>query len=259
MKNITLVLFLFSLFAVNACKEKPEPEPTPVVNMEVKFDGCLLLSQTEDGQLIEYTYSTNHRIIEAKFNNKTTEFKYDNDNRIIEIVNGSNVAELTYSNSQIYPDRIEIRDDDILAQYLVIEQKNMQLTKVKTYNNYDSINAEQVLALVYDNQDSLIQMVVDIYDFASKGYYRFIDARNIETDGNPNPLFQSFATLYMNITNPFAYSKLNIIDADLFILGQPSNFNSSYTYNEDDYPLTADINIPGFVKSLEFTYKCAEK
>jgi hypothetical protein len=162
---------------------------------------------------------------------------------------------MTYTGSNPYPDRIEVRDNGILTQFFKIQQNAGQITKVETFAAGDSSKAQQIMSLNYMN-GKLKQVILDVYDAFSKSYFEFINADSIQTDGKHNPLAQSFATIYMNIDNPFAFSKENITAASLTVLTQPTTFDSEYTYNAKDYALTAVINIPNFVKDLKFTYSC---
>ena len=250
-KLIQYAIICSLILALSACKdEQPDccgPEP-------LTFEGCFLDVLTRGGIKTEFHYNEQMQIVFAVNSGDTTFFEYENE-RISRILFEGTTAELSYYTESRYPNHVISMKDGKVTELLKFDIENDRVVKYESYIGTDTTVAAEILHLDYSG-DALIEIRAEYFDENQNKLIEIVRADNITTDEKINPLAMDFAIMYLNRSNPFSFTLDNITQTDIYAFGNLTSFASSYTYNDKDYTLTSDIDIPGFGSSIDFTYTC---
>lgn len=242
--KISLIL-LVTATAFQACKDK-ENDPEPQAETKT-----YLTAQNEDNVETTYHYDGSTIVMATGESGDTTWFSYSNGKLSKAEDNMGTEAFFTFASGNI-PSKIEVKINGSYDTDYIISSSNDQISKVEIFPHGQTSNPNQRLILTYDN-DELNKLELSIND-GSNNYIPFISADSIVTDGKLNPYQMDFAITYMNFENPFAFNSSNVTDASVTVIGNPTAFATTYTYNSEGFVTIADIDIPGAARYTEFTY-----
>ena len=253
MNSLSKPLVLFALLSLlfYACQEDVTDQPEP----DNTANECVMKTQKEGNVVLTYHYN-NKRLSMATYSfGDTTWFEYDGTGLMNRIKDKYGYAQLNY-NTEGKVALIEKFESGKKTDFYKLEYESGNVSKVNSYIITDSVNAAQVLGITYNASKEMQSLYLDYYEKSISGYLRFLEADSIKTDGRVNPYSKNIGYIYMNLENPFAYGPSNITDGKLEVLGQPTTIATTYNYDQDDYLIEADIDIPNWEKHTFFTYEC---
>ncbi|MFY0645110.1 MAG: hypothetical protein JXR19_11640, partial [Bacteroidia bacterium] len=212
-------------------------------------------TQTEGNVVLTYHYEGKKLTMATYDFGDTTRFEYDAAGLMDRIEDQYGHAELIYNaNKQV--ESIVKYSFGVRSNFYELEYDGKNVSKVKSYSVVDSVNAAQILGITYTPDSEMESLYLDVYESSISDYLRFLEADSLVTDGKINPYSINIGYIYMNLENPFAYGPSNIVDGNLEVLAQPTAIVTNYDYNEHDYPIEVDIDIPSWDKHTFFTYEC---
>lgn len=248
-KILTLLALGASTLFFNACSEVEEPLPPaadPICYMTQE-------SITDDfgTETSSFTWDSDDNLVQSVYEGDTTIFEYSG-GRLARAYDGYEEATIIYDAGNI-PSRINLAYDGIPAGYIILTSDGGNITKVENHE-VEGMNDQvtEVSYITYDGNGNVTAFDVDEYNEDTQMFETFLTATNIVSDGKKNPYAESFAFLYLNIDNPAALGKSNITSASISLQGQTFPYTATYTYNDNDYPLTSAITF--FIGSSNYTY-----
>jgi PBP1b-binding outer membrane lipoprotein LpoB len=238
---------------VSGCSEVDEPtdpqgptETTCYMTQEVSSDDF----ETETTQFV---WNAENQLVTAISDEDTTEFEYRN-GKLVAAYEGASQADLVYDGSNTVPSRINLKEFGRDAGYVLITSSNGSVTKAEFYDDEDVM--VQTVNATYDASNNITAFTVDMYDEEGDSLTTFLKGSNIQNDGKKNPYSESFAFVWLNIDNPVALGASNVTTAQVAIAGQNFPYTATYTYNDNDYPLTSKVAFFLGSTDLTFTYNC---
>lgn len=248
MKILSYTLLICLLITIG-CKE----EESPMVQQD-EYTGCLIKTLKEGDLTTTFEYEGSVLIRAIDNFGDTNAMVYNSQGLLTQIKAKESSANFHYKGDEV--ELIRRFDFGTYSNLYKLSYTDGFVSRVESYLPNDTLRAVQILSLEEDSTGVISSMFLDILDPNSGNYLRFIEAVNIELDGKKNPFNEHIAFVYLNIDNPFAYGPSNVVDATLTVLGFPSTMETNYNYNERDYPLEADIDIPDGDRHMFFTYLC---
>jgi hypothetical protein len=251
-KFLNLILFAgiaAGIVFVSGCSEVDEPDPEPAepvcyMTQEVYKDDF-------ETETTSFEWNSDDQLVKAITGKDTTIFEYSG-GRMNRAYDGFSEAVLIYDAGNI-PSRINIREDGIDVGYTLLTVVNGDITKAE-FHETDGGNDQvtEVAYITYDDSSNVTAFDVDIYDEEQEDFVTFLSGSNIKNDGKKNPYKESFGFIYLNLDNPVALGRSNVTSAQVAISGQNFPYTGTYTYNDNDYPLTSTVTF--FIGNTDLTY-----
>jgi YD repeat-containing protein len=257
LKLFTLLAFGAGIVGLHSCTTETPDDPTPA---EIK---CYLTQEVsiEDSvtTTTNYTWDANDNLTTAVVNSDgfidTTVFEYTG-NVLNTAVSGDETSTFVYAATGELQ-RINNSIDGVDDSYELFTTVGGNITKIEFHNLDSGDVVETVMYLTYDADGNVTAASVDFYDEDTDMYFTLADGSNFTNDGKNNPFALSYALLFMNIDDPYIFGNSNMSTATLTVFGQTGTLTSSYTYNDNDYPLTMEIQQDGSTsESVTCTYNC---
>jgi YD repeat-containing protein len=249
-KLLILIALGAGLVTLNACKEEPLEDPIPTIS-------CYLTSFSEEGDAATYTLDDDNKVVSALTNGETTTFTYDVDGRLATADDGSINAVFVYDGADKMPNRINITAQGQTLAYMLIKSANDNITEIETHfidpNVGDIAYSRNSHTYTGNN---LATIILEQFDLNTQQFVEAGRVENITNDGKTNPLARSLAYFFMNFENPTVLGASNMTGGSVTTDGTTSPLVIQYTYNENDYPLTAAQIVDGDTTNLIFGYSC---
>ncbi len=252
-KSLTVIALGAGLLTLNACKEEVVEEPSVPI--------CYLTQETysdADGSDVSYyEYDSDDNLVLAVYDGDSTIFGYRN-GRLVSANDKFTEATFIYGSGSTFPERINLKEGGIDYGFLIVETTNGNITKVEVHEN-DGTSGDlitEVSYITYDANGNIKSAQLDEWDEDTEEYITYLNIGNITTDDKTNPYSGSIAFFYLNNDNPLVLGVNNILTGDVTLAGTVLPYTSSYTYNDNDYPITSSTVFFIGSNTRTFTYNC---
>jgi hypothetical protein len=258
--NYLLIFVIgFSLFTFQSCKDDDTttttPTPTPVTKT------CYITQEQQvqagDTTTTVYTYNATNQLI------KITETEDGDVSTITLTYVGTKLAGVTGANEQQYTlkytgdllTRIDLNDFGALS-YDIITYTNGKATKSEQFKTVDGKSELALRTTISYSGDNVSSFKLQVTDDNGATFEDLAEIKDPTYDSkndiyNGNLAFRFSADLIIP-----AISKNNMTKATIISLGDSSTEAYTYTYNDNNYPMTESSTSDGVVTKTTYTYNC---
>ncbi len=269
MRNSFKTMLILALGAgmatLSSCTEDEGNDPDPVAPVIVCYPTTITTVDDEDDtETTKYEYNDENQLIKSTYafdgGQDITTFTYT-DGKLATATSGDEVSTFIYDAGSDIPSRINITNDGEDVGFTVITSTGANITKVENsyYQDNEAILSD-VTTLTYTG-GQLTGAKTENYDADSETFTTEVELSDFVFDGKKSPYNGNFAFAFEQDFNPLTLVPSNIVSANLVaeLEGQEIKlpYTGTYTYNENEYPVTSTQEISGFFGTdFTFEYDC---
>jgi len=262
-KTMLILALGAGMASLSSCSEDEGNDTDPMVP-EAIVCYPTTVTETSDGETITTTYEynaenqlTTSSYVDGSFTSTTT-YAYTAGN-LTTATTGTEISTFVYADGGTYPTRINTSEDGEPSYFSVITTTDGNVTKIENsyYDENDNAILEDVTTLTYEN-GMLTGAKTEAYDPDTETFETELELRDIVLDGKKAPFNQNFAFAFEQEFNPVILVAQNVLSANLIgeLEGEEIKlpYTGTYTYNDNNYPVTSTQSISGFFNT-DFTYE----
>ncbi|MBT6236519.1 MAG: hypothetical protein HOI49_10585 [Bacteroidetes bacterium] len=263
--NLFLLLVLGAgMMTIQSCSEDEGNDPEPEVEEQVITCLPTTVTESEEGNTItiNYEYDANDVLVKSTKEEdgeaRLSTYEYDADGMLSKVITEDETAEFLYAAGSTTPERINISTNGQPSSFIVISSSAGNITKIENsyYDNGEAILSDVTNFTYVDNK--LNSSISESYDPTTETFVTVAQISDITFDGKKNPFNSNIAFAFDGDIDPLAITPENIASGNIVtVVGTEEvtlPYTGTYTYNENDYPITSRQSLANFFNT-DYTYE----